>query len=209
MGVLDYSGNRLFAYCALFFQALLCLFFGLFCEYGVEMEAGSDGGVADYYAMFQDVHVMIFVGFGFLMTFLHKYTFSSVGLNFFLAALALQWTIFCVNFWKRAITDGFDSLITLDIKSLIAGDFGAGAILISFGALLGKTTPLQMLLIVILELVFYAANEHLGAEKLHAVDMGGSMFVHTFGAYFGLACTYSRERGREREREGKRKNVQA
>ena len=30
-------------------------------------------------------------------------------------------------------------------------------------------------------------NEYIGAYKLKAVDMGGSMFVHEFGAYFGLA----------------------
>ena len=30
-------------------------------------------GIADFYSMFQDIHVMIFVGFGFLMTFLKRY----------------------------------------------------------------------------------------------------------------------------------------
>lgn len=43
------------------------------------------------FSVFQDVHVMIFVGFGFLMTFLKKYGFSGVGFNLFLAALGLQW----------------------------------------------------------------------------------------------------------------------
>ena len=41
--------------------------------------------------MFQDVHVMIFVGFGFLMTFLRRYGYSSIGFNLLLAALVLQW----------------------------------------------------------------------------------------------------------------------
>lgn len=40
---------------------------------------------------FQDVHVMIFIGFGFLMTFLQRYGFSSVGFNFLIAAFSLQW----------------------------------------------------------------------------------------------------------------------
>jgi ammonium transporter Rh len=33
--------------------------------------------------------VMIFVGFGFLMTFLKRYSYSAVGLNFVLSALAM------------------------------------------------------------------------------------------------------------------------
>ena len=36
----------------------------------------------NFYPMFQDVHVMIFVGFGFLMTFLKKYGYGSIGYNY-------------------------------------------------------------------------------------------------------------------------------
>jgi ammonium transporter Rh len=35
---------------------------------------------------------MIFVGFGFLMTFLKSYGFSAVGINLLIAALGLQWS---------------------------------------------------------------------------------------------------------------------
>lgn len=48
---------------------------------------------------FQDVHVMIFVGFGFLMTFLQRYGFSSVGFNFLIAAFALQWATLMQGFF--------------------------------------------------------------------------------------------------------------
>ena len=41
--------------------------------------------------MFQDVHVMTFVGFGFLLPFLRHYGYSSIGFNLLLAALVLQW----------------------------------------------------------------------------------------------------------------------
>ena len=31
--------------------------------------------------------------------------------------------------------------------------------------------------------------EAVGTELLGAVDMGGSVYIHTFGAYFGIACS--------------------
>ena len=42
--------------------------------------------------VFQDVHVMIFIGFGFLMTFLRRYGYSSVAFNMLLASFAIQWS---------------------------------------------------------------------------------------------------------------------
>lgn len=41
---------------------------------------------------------MVFVGFGFLMAFLQRYGFSSVGFTFLLAALALQWATLVQGF---------------------------------------------------------------------------------------------------------------
>lgn len=41
---------------------------------------------------------MVFVGFGFLMAFLQRYGFSSVGFTFLLAALALQWSTLVQGF---------------------------------------------------------------------------------------------------------------
>jgi hypothetical protein len=58
--------------------------------------------------------------------------------------------------------------IELDIVTLISGDFAAGAALITFGALLGKTTPLQMLFIVVVEMMFYSLNESIGVVKYEA-----------------------------------------
>lgn len=43
-------------------------------------------------SVFQDVHVMIFIGFGFLMTFLRRYGFGSIAFNLLLASFAIQWS---------------------------------------------------------------------------------------------------------------------
>lgn len=57
-------------------------------------------------AGFQDVHVMIFVGFGFLMTFLQRYGYSSVGFNFMLAAFGIQWALLMQG-WFHSFRDGY------------------------------------------------------------------------------------------------------
>lgn len=45
------------------------------------------------FAEFQDVHVIVFLGFGFLSTFLIRYGFSGIGFNLLVAATATQWAI--------------------------------------------------------------------------------------------------------------------
>jgi len=47
-----------------------------------------------------------------------------------------------------------------------------------------------MWVIVTIECVFYALNNAIGEVYYKAVDMGGSMYIHTFGAYFGLAASF-------------------
>lgn len=42
---------------------------------------------------------------------------------------------------------------------MINADFCAGALLISFGAILGKTGPVQLLLMALLEVVLFGINE--------------------------------------------------
>ena len=62
--------------------------------------------------------------------------------------------------------------------------------MITFGAVLGKLSLSQLWCLATLEVIFYGLNETICVSQFKAVDMGGSMYVHTFGAYFGLAASY-------------------
>lgn len=44
---------------------------------------------------------------------------------------------------------------------MINADFSTATVLISFGAVLGKTSPIQMMIMTILEIAVFAGNEHL------------------------------------------------
>uniref|UniRef100_A0A8C8ZCJ8 Ammonium transporter Rh type B n=1 Tax=Prolemur simus TaxID=1328070 RepID=A0A8C8ZCJ8_PROSS len=178
----------------LFFQGASAILFAVFVRYNHETDAalwhwGNHSSAANEfyfrYPSFQDVHVMIFVGFGFLMAFLQRYGFSSVGFTFFLAAFALQWSTLIQGF-LHAFHGGH---IHVGVESMINADFCAGAVLISFGAVLGKTGPAQLLLMALLEVVLFGVNEFVLLGLLGVRDAGGSMTIHTFGAYFGLVLS--------------------
>ncbi|XP_018429387.1 PREDICTED: ammonium transporter Rh type A [Nanorana parkeri] len=170
-------------------QIILIILFGIFVRYETDDHSSShnatniDETFIHLYPLFQDVHVMIFVGFGFLMTFLKRYSFSSVGINLLIAAFGLQWGTLMQGLWHL-----HDGKIEIGIKSMINADFSTATVLISFGAVLGKTSPVQMLIMAVLEIFIFACNEHL-VGFLGATDVGASMTIHTFGAYFGLAAS--------------------
>ncbi|XP_075937290.1 ammonium transporter Rh type B isoform X2 [Anarhichas minor] len=175
-------------------QIILIILFGVLVQYDHDTDAKEwhNMNQSDYdndfyyrYPSFQDVHVMIFIGFGFLMTFLQRYGFSSVGFNFLIAAFSLQWATLMQGFFHGM----HGGKIHIGVESMINADFCTGAVLISFGAVLGKTSPVQLLIMAIFEVTLFAVNEFVLLSALGAKDAGGSMTIHTFGAYFGLMVT--------------------
>ena len=143
-----------------------------------------------YYPMWMDVHVMMFIGFGFLMVFLKTHCWTSIGFNYLVAAWTIQCGIVFQGFWYKAIITGFATRINIDMLALLNADFCAAACLISMGALLGKTTFPQLMFIATLESIFYCLNAVICLNSLKIADIGGSITIHMFGAYFGLAATY-------------------
>ncbi|CAH2261421.1 jg26749 [Pararge aegeria aegeria] len=111
------------------FQLLLMVLFFIFVRYDGDKHHDLRG--------FEGTHVMIFVGFGFLMTFLKKYSYSALGFNWFLAAIVIQWAFLCQNFYH--------------LKD----------------------------------------NKILATKETLLADVGGSIAIHTFGAYFGLGTSWA------------------
>ena len=61
--------------------------------------AQANHDMIKYYPMWQDINVMVFIGFGYLMAFLKTHSWSSIGFNFLAAAWAIQCTIIFYGFW--------------------------------------------------------------------------------------------------------------
>ena len=89
--------NRIVELVFIISEIILIALFLTMTKYGEGVHPGFEGDktldtvdfIQGYYPIFQDVHVMIFIGFGFLMAFLKTHSWTSVGYNFLIAAYAL------------------------------------------------------------------------------------------------------------------------
>ncbi|GCB76748.1 hypothetical protein scyTo_0016603 [Scyliorhinus torazame] len=180
----------------LVWQLAMIILFGVFIRYDEESDAhwsvtrmSQNHSLLENqfyfrYPSFQDVHVMVFVGFGFLMTFLKRYGFGSVGFNFLIASFSIQWSLLMQG-WFHSL-DFSDGKIKIGLESLINADFCAASVLIAFGGVLGKVSPVQLLIMSLFQVTLYAVNEFIILDVLGAKDAGGAMVIHVLGAYFGL-----------------------
>ncbi|KAM4748218.1 ammonium transporter Rh type C [Rhinophrynus dorsalis] len=201
--------------CFLWEIAMIVLF-GVFVRYNFESDPyweqyrllngiASDNENNYYYRYpsFVDVHVMIFVGFGFLMTFLKIYGFGSVAFNFLLAAFGVQWAILMQG-WFHTFVGG---KIYIGVESLINADFCVASVCIAFGGVLGTVSPVQVMIMTLCQVTLFAVNEWILLDKLHVNDAGGSMTIHTFGAYFGLTVSWILNRPKLKENNNKEGSV--
>ncbi|CAH3176960.1 unnamed protein product [Porites evermanni] len=179
-------GRGKFAGLLLLLQGLLLILFVVFVGYSEELlpDGENETETDSKYSVFGGLHLMLFAGFGLLLTFLRKYGFSAMGYNFLISALVIEWSTIMQGFFEMR-----NNTISIGLESMIKGDLAAVAVTVSFGALLGKTSHHQLLVISFIEVVIYSVNRAIATKFLHAVDAGGSFFVHAFGAYFGLGVS--------------------
>jgi ammonium transporter Rh len=144
---------------------------------------------------FRDVNVMIYIGFGYLMTFLRRYGFSAIGYTFLISTLVCQWSVILQCFAESQeplFSQTIDTPCEVDVVHILNGLFCSGAVMISYGAVLGKATPAQLVIMGFIEPMFYWLNSYLTLfpSQIGAFDVGGGMVIHVFGCYFGLAATW-------------------
>ena len=154
--------SRLATVVALFEVIILALFLK-FVTYPDTFAVADDV----QYVFYLNVTVMMLVGFGFLMTFQKLNPLTAVGMTFLVTAICIPWAILTGRFFA-SIAGNLGEYpnvqtnstlwepIELNITALLQGNFAAAAILISFGALIGKISPSQLALMTILEVPLYS-----------------------------------------------------
>lgn len=137
------------------------------------------------------IHIMamLLVGFGFLMVFVKRYGRSALTATYLLTATALP-AYFLLNALKV-----FGPAEEKIVERLLLAEFAAASLLICAGAVLGRVKMHQYLVLAVLFVPCYMANEWVvlkgGLGLLPGgafLDTGGSIVIHAFGAFFGLGA---------------------
>lgn len=123
------------------------------------------------------------------MTFLKWYGLGAVGLTMMVTAVGIQWSLFTESFFDQLVNNLHNwHYVPINIYSLLNTLYAISAVLISFGAVIGKVSPLQLLAMTIIELVFHSLNYRvLMIGVLGVVDMGGT-YVSTIAATPNNKC---------------------
>ncbi|MDF0651571.1 MAG: hypothetical protein P0121_08910 [Nitrospira sp.] len=137
------------------------------------------------------IHIlaMLLVGFGFLMVFVRRYGFGATTGTYLLVATGLPLYIFL-----RANGVVGHTIQAHSVETLMLAEFSVATALIAMGAVLGRLRVFQYALLTLVLVPLYALNEYLVLDNGSGLtkgfqDSAGSIIIHAFGAYFGLAAS--------------------
>lgn len=133
-----------FAILLIVLEAIIIVLYGIFVR--IEKPSGIDSTLnSNRYPAFQDVSVMMLIGFGFLMAFSRSFSWSAISYTFFMNALLVQLYILLSAFWKRVIHTGFNSdnyYIYLTEVDFTLGLYSAASMFVTLGCSIGRVGPL-------------------------------------------------------------------
>ena len=137
------------------------------------------------------IHIlaMLVVGFGFLMVFVRRYGFGATTGTYLVVATGLP-----LYMLLRANGVVGHELKAHTVDALLYAEFSVATALIAMGAVLGRLRVFQYALLTLLLVPLYAVNEYLVLDNGAGLtkgfqDSAGSIVIHAFGAYFGLAAS--------------------
>ncbi|CAH2302961.1 ammonium transporter Rh type B-like [Pelobates cultripes] len=175
------------------FQGGLLVVFILYVDYDDQTSSlplsnstlPKDNQLYEIFPFFKDINVMLFIGLGLMLSFLKLYSFGGVAFNFLIANFSIQWSLVVQGFFNHYE----DGRIKLGLENVLNAEFAAVTAMISAGAILGRVSPIQLLILCLLEIPLYVVNDWLIHKYFHIIDVGGTVAIHVFSCYFGLGIS--------------------
>ena len=144
--------------------------------------------IKNKYRYFQDMTIMLFLGFGFLRSFLKHHSWSSIIITLISGVLSFEFALICLITWGSIFQHEWVSgYYKLDF--FFDALYVTGSYIISMGSYFGKLSFPQYFVMIFLQTIFSSMNYLLIRQSLKVMDIGGTITVHLFGAVFG--CLFS------------------
>ena len=157
------------------------------------------------YKLFQDINIIIFLGFGFLRSFLKHHSWTSIALTFIGGVLSFEFGLFILICWGGIFKQKWSSGL-FNFEHFLDSNYCSAAIVISLGAVLGKISLSQYIFMILFETIFSTFNYVLLRQKLRIIDVGGALTIHLFGSIFGAIFSLI-SFGSKNERERIKKSI--
>uniref|UniRef100_A0A8C9K0Q5 Ammonium transporter AmtB-like domain-containing protein n=1 Tax=Panthera tigris altaica TaxID=74533 RepID=A0A8C9K0Q5_PANTA len=163
--------------------ALIVIFF-FFTSYDTSSQDPKK--LMETYRVLQDVTIMVALGFGFINSSLRRYGWSSVAFNLFLLALVVQWAVLLDGFLEQLSP----KKVVIKLSSIKLATMSAMSVLISAGAVLGKTNLVQLVLMALVEVTAFDVMRMIQRKYFLKDNHVNMMHIHVFAAYFGLMVAW-------------------
>lgn len=139
----------------------------------------------------RSIHIlaMLLVGFGFLMAFMRNHGYSSLTATFLAVSISIPAYMLIKSFGG-----GEFSKEVISINTFLCAEFAAASLLIAMGAVLGRLNMDQYFIMALIFVPAYILNEYIILDSgifKGFMDVGGSVVIHAFGAYFGMGMIAS------------------
>ena len=140
------------------------------------------------YELLRDMNIMVFIGFGMMHSILRRSSWTSISFNILLTAFSIQFALLFNYLWHNGFKEKWEKEY-LDFVYLMKAIFMSSPTLISLGCVIGRLSLMQYLIMAIMETILSCLNYQLCERKLESIDVGGAMYIHTFGAIFGISIS--------------------
>jgi len=177
----------------------------------------TNPNMGTFFNFYTEISFLAVIGYGYLRAGPVKYGYTAVCVGFLVWVLGFQCHILFYGFWQQlhlgfpeykpltfeAITaNGSLANVTLptsyslyptiplNFRLLTSALLAGNTFSVSFGGLLGKVTPHQMVIIAIVEVFFYDLNLFITQLVLGAIEISGAVTLHFFAGTFGIFCSW-------------------
>ena len=140
--------------------------------------------IKNKYRIFQDMTVLILLGFGFIRSSLKHHIWSSIILTFIGGVLSFEFGLLFLTIWSSLLIREW-CIGFYNFNSFFDALYISASFVVSFGSFLGKLSFSQYFVVIMVENFFSSLNYLLIRQTLKVIDIGGTLNVHLFGAVFG------------------------